>query len=91
LSKRDSVPPGFDSKHKHAEGKLTDEKFPDYEPIFSPVILTKKSKLVDLVQDGGTIGGRGFIVSPKLKGILEKCRLSPANFILFAYSLIRRA
>lgn len=77
---RDYVPFDFDYQHEYAEGQLENDKFPDFEPRFSKIILKKKSRLVDVINDHGAIGGYGFVISPKLKGILEKYRLTPTRF-----------
>ncbi len=77
---RDYIPFDFDYQHQYAEGQLENDKFPDFEPRFSKIILKKKSRLVDVINDHGAIGGYGFVISPKLKGILEKYRLTPTRF-----------
>ncbi len=77
---RDYIPFDFDYQHPFAQGQLENDKFPDFEPRFSKVILKKKSKVVDVINDHGAIGGYGFVISPKLKVILEKYRLTPTRF-----------
>ena len=76
---RDHVPYDFDYQHPHAEAQLDNDHFPDFEPRFSKIILTKRSRLVDLIKDGA-IGGYGFLISPRLKGVLENFRLPPTRF-----------
>lgn len=77
---RDFVPCEFDYQHPHAEGNLDDEEFPSFIPKFSPLVLTAKSPRTDVISDGGAIGGIGFIVSKRLREILESFNLMPHRF-----------
>jgi len=60
-----------------AQHTLRADAFPDYEPEFSPVILTEDSSLVDFISSGGAIGGQGLLVSEKVLKILEGMKLPP--------------
>lgn len=57
---------------------LREDAFPDFEPEFYPMHLSRRSSLVDIVQVGsGVIGGQGLLVTEKVLGILEGMKLPP--------------
>lgn len=57
---------------------LRDDAFPDFEPEFYPMHLSRRSSRVDIVYVGaGTIGGQGLLVSEKALAILEAMKLPP--------------
>ena len=60
-----------------AQWNLKDDAFPDFEPEFTPVLLSDDSSLVDFVHDGNAIGGQGLLISDKVLKILGKLRLPP--------------
>ncbi len=60
-----------------AQHNLAYDVFPDFEPAFQPVLLSRKSSLVDFVDGFGVVGGQGPLVSEKALGILEGMRLAP--------------
>jgi hypothetical protein len=78
--RRDYVPMDFDYDAPHAQGNLSKHEFPKYEPVFSDLILTKSSSLVDFVVDLGAIGGYGMIVSSSVKEIFSSYALPPHRF-----------
>lgn len=71
-AERDYVPLDFDVKQEYGQGKLNWEELPDYEPVFSDVILTPQSKEVDFIKDWGAIQGTGLIVSEDIKQIFSE-------------------
>jgi hypothetical protein len=60
-----------------AQHNLRDDAFPDFEPEFQPVLLSRRSSLVDFVHATGVVGGTGLLVSEKALGVLERMRLPP--------------
>jgi hypothetical protein len=60
-----------------AQHNLTYDVFPDFEPEFQPVLLSRKSSLVDFIDGFGVVGGQGLLVSEKALGILEAMKLPP--------------
>jgi hypothetical protein len=57
---------------------LREDAFPDFEPEFYPMHLSRRSSLVDIVQVGaGVIGGLGLLVSDRVLDILEAMKLPP--------------
>lgn len=58
---------------------LRDDAFPDFEPEFSPVVLSRKSSLVDFVRATGVVGGTGLLVSDKALAIVEALKLPPCR------------
>jgi hypothetical protein len=60
-----------------AQHNLRYDAFPDFEPEFSPVLLSEDSSLVDFIDDGGAIGGQGLLVSARVLDILERMKLPP--------------
>jgi hypothetical protein len=58
------------------EHHLRADAFPDFQPEFSPVILTGDSSPVDFVDDGA-IGGQGLLVSEKVLEIFGRMKLPP--------------
>ncbi|MBO6515649.1 MAG: hypothetical protein JJ975_03770 [Bacteroidia bacterium] len=57
----------------------------DYEPLFNPVQLKRGSSEVDIIGDSGSTGGAGFIVSKRLKLILEDMNLPKHRFYHLTY------
>ena len=57
----------------------------DYNPIFNTVMLKWGSSEVDTVTDGGATGGEGFVVSKKLKEILQEYKLPEHKFFALEY------
>ncbi len=57
----------------------------DYEPIFNTVRLKWGSSEVDAVTEGGSTGGEGFVVSKKLKDILQEHKLPEHKFFELEY------
>jgi hypothetical protein len=62
---------------------LRDDAFPDFEPEFQTVQLSRRSSLVDFVNATGVVGGSGLLVSEKALRVLEGMKLPPHQ----AYSL----
>jgi hypothetical protein len=60
-----------------AQHNLTYDAFPDFEPEFQPVLLSRKSSLVDFIHGFGVVGGQGLLVSEKALAILEAMKLPP--------------
>jgi len=60
-----------------AQHNLRDDAFPDFQPEFQPVLLSRKSSLVDFVHATGVVGGTGLLVSEKALGVLEGMKLPP--------------
>jgi len=60
-----------------AQHNLRDDAFPDFQPEFQPVLLSRKSSLVDFVHATGVVGGTGLLVSEKALGVLEGKKLPP--------------
>ena len=60
-----------------AQHNLRYDVFPDFEPEFQPVLLSRKSSLVDFIDGFGMVGGQGLLVSEKALGILEAMKLPP--------------
>jgi hypothetical protein len=58
------------------EHNLRADAFPDFQPQFTPVILTDDSSLVDFIDDGA-IGGQGLLVSEKVLDIFGRLKLPP--------------
>lgn len=72
---REENEPGYDWEAPTSQDNLSYFNFPDFDPAFSGLILTKISKEVDLIDDGGAIGGNGLLVSEKLKDLFSSCKL----------------
>lgn len=79
-AERDYVPLDFDIKNEKSQGFLNFNEIPDYDPIFSDVILTTSSKEVDVIQDWGAIQGTGMILSDNLKEIFDRFKLPPHKY-----------
>jgi hypothetical protein len=60
-----------------AQHNLRDDAFPDFEPEFQPVLLSRDSSLVDFIGSGGTVGGQGLLVSDKVLRIFARMKLPP--------------
>lgn len=60
-----------------AQHNLRDDAFPDFQPEFQPVLLSRKSSLVDFVDAAGVVGGTGLLMSEKALGVLEGMKLPP--------------
>ena len=60
-----------------AQWNLRYDKLPDFTPNFGELWLTKRSSLVDFVDDGSATGGNGLIVSEKALAVLQKLKLPP--------------
>jgi hypothetical protein len=60
-----------------AQHNLRDEAFPDFDPEFQPVLLSRKSSLVDFVNAAGVVGGTGLLVSDRALRVLEGMKLPP--------------
>jgi hypothetical protein len=60
-----------------AQHNLRDEAFPDFEPEFQPVLLSRKSSLVDFVSATGMVGGTGLLVSERALRVFEGMKLPP--------------
>jgi hypothetical protein len=79
-AERDFVPLDFDVMSPASQGGLSFEKFPDFEPVFSDVILTAPSTDVDFITNWGAIQGRGYIVSENVKKVFSAFQLPPHRF-----------
>ncbi len=71
-AERDFVPLNFDTKQENAQGNLNWKELPNFEPVFSDVILTPQSKEVDFIKDWGAIQGTGLILSERVKDIFSE-------------------
>jgi hypothetical protein len=60
-----------------AQHNLRDDAFPDFEPEFQPVLLSRDSSLVDFIGSGGAVGGQGLLVSEKVLDIFARMKLPP--------------
>lgn len=77
--------PDFDTLANNTQGDLTSNGFPDFEPIFSKLILKSRSKETDFINDNGSIGGIGFIVSQRAMSILREFNLPQHKFYPLIY------
>jgi|GEM_PF-3235604 len=83
--KRDFTPTTYDRTAENAQTRLRNERFPDFEPQFSDLLLHTKN-LTDFIYDGGAISGTGFLVSGRVKRIFEAARAENIKF----YPLVLR-
>ena len=76
-SKRDVVPLWeYDIDAPNAQSKLKYDALPDFEPVFSKLVI---SRVTDVLDDGA-IGGRGLTVNRKLKDIFSRFKLDTHRF-----------
>lgn len=65
----------YDWQGLTSQGKLNATEIPKIEPVFSGLILSKRSLESDFIENSGAIGGKGFIVSDKVKEIFKDFKL----------------
>jgi len=68
-----------------SQGELSSYKFPDFVPEFSELILTDSSIEADFINDGGAIGGTGYIISNRVKDLLSDFILPPHRYYSLPY------
>lgn len=68
----------YDIEAENSQGQLTYNHLPEITPVFSKLLVS--GSLTDVLEDGGAIGGTGFIVSSTLRDILLKFNLGKHNF-----------
>jgi hypothetical protein len=68
---RYKVPGTYDIDAPYSQADLSWEHLPDYEPVFSDLLIgedyTDEFFLTDFLVDHGAVGGQGFLVSEKVK------------------------
>jgi hypothetical protein len=68
------VPSDYDTSAHSSQARLSRESLPDYEPVFSDLLIsenyTDEFFLTDFLVDGA-IMGQGFTVSEKVKTVLQ--------------------
>ncbi|WP_046247469.1 hypothetical protein [Hymenobacter terrenus] len=78
------VPGDYDRRAPNAQTSLIWEHLPDYEPIFSDLLIgedyTDAFFLTDFLVDSGAIRGQGFLVSEKVKTVLQEFTLCPHRY-----------
>lgn len=70
--------PGYDFKKPNSIHNLNFNGLPDFQPDLDYFILDKKAKLTDVLSS--MISGFGFLISEKMKNILEQFRLPEHGF-----------
>jgi hypothetical protein len=70
VTPRVMIPPSYDQNAPNAEGELSFDRFPDFEPQFSDLYIETETP-TDFIYDGSAIGGKGFILSGRTKKIFE--------------------
>lgn len=66
---------GYNLNAPNSVWNIPNLKMPDFEPAFDYFLLDKKAKLTDVISTA-LINARGFLISNKLKTILDKFHLT---------------
>lgn len=70
--------PGYDFNSIRSIHKIQDDNLPDFEPDLDSIVLEAKSKVTDLVST--VLSFSGFLVSERMKGLLEQFKLPVHKF-----------
>jgi hypothetical protein len=70
---------GYDYHAPNSVHQLPDDALPDFEPNFNTVVIHGHAKLTDLVSSA-PIKNTGFLVSPRLRQVLEQFALPQHRF-----------
>lgn len=69
------------------QAKLSYFNLPDFEPVFKPIKFERGSREVDIIKDyKGSIGGKGFVISKKVKQIFENSNLPKHKIYPLTYN-----
>lgn len=67
----------WDPESADSAWNLRTDAFPDFQPQFPQVVLSRGSTAVDFVGGVSGIGGQGLLLSEKALGVLEGLKLPP--------------
>jgi hypothetical protein len=71
--------PGYDYDAPNSVHQLPYDALPDFEPNFNTVVIHGHARLTDLLSSA-PIQNTGYLVSPKLRAVLERSTLPPHRF-----------
>src|SRR5262245_9185237 len=70
---------GYDYDAPDSVHKLPYDALPDFEPNFNTVVIHGHARLTDLISSA-PIRNTGYLVSPRLRAVLEQFALPPHRF-----------
>lgn len=80
IGKRDRIPTDYPIFSPTSQGFLKKDRFPDFIPVFSNILLHNETPLTDFLHSGGAIRGHGFIINKRVKDILSRFNLPPHRY-----------